>query len=277
LNLARSGDARSGAYKLRAARRGAGLVKTAVDLKGDRLLAREARWLRELEAVDELEGQVPRLVDEGLTPEGRRYLVLDVAALDAERGETRTFTRAHARFLALLGKARFRATDFEVSGCSRSLQRGLQSLEGRADPRSMALLEQAYHDCETALLYWTGPYVLAQGDFTPSNARSLGARVFVVEWGRARAEASPLEDVLHFLLAGRVRRLPEAMQRAEQFARRAWPEWPWRPQVIGALTLVYLIGALLERALAGGRLEHGDALTGAYWKHIETRSAWMPA
>jgi hypothetical protein len=47
--------------------------------------------------------------------------------------------------------------------------------------------------------------------------------------------------------------------------------------VIGALTLVYLIGALLERALAGGRLEHGDALTGAYWKHIETRSAWMPA
>ena len=40
------------------------LTKTAVDESGDRLLAREARWLRELEAVPELEGQIPRLLEE---------------------------------------------------------------------------------------------------------------------------------------------------------------------------------------------------------------------
>ena len=268
MNLELSGHA-ARAYTLQERKRGAGLVKTAVDARADRLLAREARWLRELETVSELEGQVPLLIDEGITPDGRRYLVLDVAG--AAGAETRAFTRGHARFLSLLGKARFRATDFEVSGCSHALQRALRRLEGRADQRSIALLEQAYHDCETALLYWTGPYVLAQRDFTPANVRSHGSGVFVLEWTQARAEASPLEDILHYLLAGLARRLPEAMQRAGDFARRAWPEWPWRPQVIGAFTLVYLLGAVLEGALAGG------PLIGAYWEHLKTRSAWMPA
>jgi len=252
------------AHAQRAGPRGATLVKTAVDAASDRRLAREARWLRELESVSELEGQVPTLLDEGTTPEGRRYLVLEMPhALEGSRS-TRAFTRGHARFLAVLGKARFRATDFEVSGCSRSLEGGLRRLEGRVDARRLASLEQAYHDCETALLYWTGPYVLAQGGFAPSNVRSLGARVFVLEWGEARVEASPLDDVLHYLIAGLAWRLQDAMQRAGEFARRAWPDWPWRPQVIGALTLVYLLGEVLR----------GNA---AYCEHIENRSAWMPA
>jgi len=259
------------------------LVKTAVDAQSDRRLAREARWLRELETVQELDGQVPRLIDEGISAEGRRYLVLDVppglddgtgrAALP--RGFSRggpSFSRGHASFLAILGKARFRATDFEVSGCGRWLESGLRRLDGDADRRVLATLEQAYHDCETALLYWTGPYVLAQGDFAPWNVRNLGARVFVLEWGDARAEASPLQDVLHYLLVGLARRLPDAMQRAGDFARRAYPEWPWRPQVIGAFTLVYLVGEALRRALAGG-----DAASGPCLHYIETRSAWMPA
>src|SRR6185503_9865126 len=47
-----------------AARRGRQLVKTAVNERASRLLQREARWLRELESVAELEGQVPRVLDE---------------------------------------------------------------------------------------------------------------------------------------------------------------------------------------------------------------------
>ena len=38
--------------------------------------------------------------------------------------------------------------------------------------------------CETALLYWTGPYVLSQGDFAPWNIRNLGSQLFVFDWGR---------------------------------------------------------------------------------------------
>ncbi len=269
----------------RTARHGRQLVKTAVNARAGRLLEREARWLRELESVSELEGQVPRVLDEGTDADGRSYLVLSAvpaAGRDAGRG---AFTPNHARFLASLGKARFRATDFEVSGCCQWLQRGLRRLENGATRKVRATLGQAYHDCETALLYWTGPYVLSQGDFAPWNVRDLGSQLFVCEWGNARTEASPLDDVLHYLMVQQALRsraigtaaLQAAMRRAGAFAIEAYPEWSWRPQVIGALTLVYLLGVLLERSLAIGRLDRADPVTGAYWKLVEKRSAWMPA
>jgi hypothetical protein len=270
---------------IRSTRHGRQVVKTAVDQRASRLLEREARWLRELESVQELEGQVPRLLDEGTDGDGRRYLVMSALPEEGRQASSGVFTRSHASFLASLGKARFRATDFEVSGCCQWLQRGLRQIESEATPQARATLEQAYHDCETALLYWTGPYVLSQGDFAPWNVRDLGSQLFVLEWGNARSEASPLDDVLHYLMVQQALRaralgasvLQAAMRRAGDFARDAYPEWSWRPQVIGALSLVYLLGVVLGRSLAGGRIDRSDPVTGAYWKLVEKRSAWMPA
>jgi hypothetical protein len=262
-----------------------GLVKTATDERAEKLLAREAQWLRELESVRELEGQVPRLLEEGTDPQGRRYLVMSIVPAAREKaGETRAFTPDHARFLANLGKARFRATDFEVSGCCEWLQQSLRGLQGSLDARTLATLQHAYHDCETALLYWTGPYVVAQGDFAPWNIRTLGSQLFVFDWGQARADASPLDDVLHYLMIQRAlygrpmsaRFLQAAMKRAHEFALQAYPEWSWRPPVIGALTLVYLLGVVLHHSNASRRLEQGDPVVGAYWRLLEKRSAWMP-
>jgi hypothetical protein len=262
------------------------VMKTAVDENGDRRLAREARWLRELETMTELDGQVPRLLEEGTSEEGRRYLVLssfpDASHMSA--GETRAFTGDHARFLARLGKARFRATDFELSGCGEWLQRALSRIELFASPADLATLQEAYHDCETALLYWTGPYVVAQGDFAPWNIRTLGSQLFVSDWGRARTDASPLDDVLHYLMIQRalrsrpitVRFLQSAMKRAHEFAVQAYPDWSWRPQVIGALSLVYLLGTTLQHALERRRLDRAGAVVGPYWRLLEKRSAWMP-
>ena len=259
-----------------------GLMKKASDAQADSLLAREAQWLRSLEEVPELEGHVPRVLDEGVTsPEGRRFLVISMVP---PHGETRAFTAGHARFLASLGKARFRVVDFEVSGACQWLLRALGALEALAAPKAVSALGDAYHDCETALLYWTGPYVLAQGDFAPWHIRHLGSQLFVTDWGNARAEASPLDDVLHYLMIQRAacRRplsvpiLETAMQRARDFAVQAYPEWPWRPKVIGALTLVYLLGTLLHRALAARRIDLADPVVAGYWKLLEKRSAWMP-
>lgn len=257
------------------------LVKTAADASGDRELAREAQWLRELAQVPELEGQVPRLLDEGLNEQGRRYLVMSVAP---GTGETREFTRGHERFLASLGRARFRSTDFEVSGCGEQLHRGLRELESGVPSRTFATLEAAYRECEAALLYWTGPYVLSQGDFAPWNIRTLGSQLFVYGWGSARTEASPLDDVLHYVMVQRALHgravtaafLHAAMRRARDFALLAYPEWTWRPRVIGALTLVYLLGALLHHALPDRRLDRSNPLVRSYWTLIDKRSAWMP-
>ncbi|HVL34733.1 MAG TPA: hypothetical protein VM489_03585, partial [Burkholderiales bacterium] len=239
-------------------------------------------WLRELEPVRSLERQVPRLLDEGVNAEGRRYLVMSVAH---GTGETRAFTVGHGRFLAALGRARFRSTDFEVSGCGEHLARSLRRLEGQVSGAALGMLRGAFRDCETALLYWTGPYVLSQGDFAPWNIRTLGTQLFVHEWGQARTEASPLDDVLHYFMIQRALYgravtasfLQGAMKRAHAFALAAYPEWRWRPRVIGALTLVYLLGALLHASLAAGRLDRRDRVVRSYWNLIEKRSAWMPS
>ena len=65
--------------------------------------------------------------------------------------------------------------------------------------------------------------------------------------------------------------LRRAMTRAQDFARVAYPEWSWRPRVIGALTMVYLLGVILHR---GAR--RADPVVDAYWKLLEKRTAWMP-
>ena len=121
-----------------------GLMKKASDAQADSLLAREAQWLRQLEEVAALEGQVPRVLEEGVTtPEGRRFLIISMVP---PRGETRAFTGDHARFLASLGKARFRAVDFEVSGTCQWLLRSMTELEEFAAPKAVSALGDAYHD-----------------------------------------------------------------------------------------------------------------------------------
>ena len=238
------------------------LVKTANDAGAARRLAREALWLRELGEVRSLEGQLPRLLEEGTDGAGRPYLVIGV---QPGSGETRAFTTGHARFLANLGKARFRAAEFEHAGKCQWLQRSLPDVP---------LLKESYCDCERALLYWTGPYVLSQGDFAPWNIRTFGAQLFVFDWGDAHADASPLDDVLHYLMIQRrlksVPLLRGAMSRAREFALAAYPEWSWRPQVIGALTLVYLLGVILHRGA-----NRADPVVDAYCKLLEKRSIWM--
>ena len=258
-----------------------GLVKTAADEQADLALAREAHWLRELEDVRELEGQVPRVLEEGTSALGRRYLVISMLPV---RSETRAFTDDHSRFLANLRKARLRTLEFDVSGTGQWLQRSIGKARGFASGRQVQTLEESYSDCETALLYWTGPYVLAQGDFAPWNIRNLGSQLFVTDWGHAHADASPLDDVLHYLMVQRalnarpvsVPVLRQAMKCAAEFAVQAYPEWSWRPPVVGALTLVYLLGVVLDRSLRRGSFERTDPVVDAYWKLLEKRSAWMP-
>jgi Phosphotransferase enzyme family len=247
------------------------LVKTARDAESAKRLAREALWLRELSGVRALEGQVPRLIEQGTDAAGRDYLVIDI---QPGTGETRAFTPDHARFLASLGKARFRAAEFEHAGKCQWIQRSIAGL-----PRASApLLEAAYADCEKALLYWSGPYVLSQGDFAPWNIRTFGSQLFVFDWGSAHADASPLDDVLHYLMIQRrlksVRLLRRAMGRAQEFALAAYPEWSWRWPVIGALTLVYLLGVILHR-MRNSAERAADPVVDAYWKLLEKRSIWM--
>ena len=172
------------------------------------------------------------LLEEGTTRPGRRYLVISM------RRAARRDPRLHRRPRALprqpgqgaLSRRRLRGFRHgPVAAAARSAGRGLRSR------RQMRTLEDAYDDCETALLYWTGPYVLSQGDFAPWNIRNLGSQLFVFDWGDAARRREPArrraalpDDPARAERAPVTRRAARGDERARRVRAAAYPEWSWR-------------------------------------------------
>lgn len=258
------------------------LAKIAMERRADAAVQAEAGWLRRLRQVPDLEGQVPQLLEEGTTAAGRRYLVTSIAPSTATTSE---FTVRHASFLAALRQLRMRVEDFELSVCRRHLQEALARLAPDIEPAAHAALQRAVADCEEPLVYWSGPYVASQGDFAPWNIRTLGDRIFVFDWESARPGASPLDDVLHYLLIGRAvhrRRLgaahlARAMAQARSFAMAVYPQWDWRPRVVSAFALAYLLGVILRYSTPDRRISYSHPVIRRYWRLMERRAEWMAA
>jgi hypothetical protein len=258
------------------------LAKIAMGHRADAAVQSEAGWLRAVAQVPEVDGQVPRLLGEGVTDGGRSYLVTSIAP---STSTTEKFTDGHARFLAALRNVRMRVSDFEMSGRARGLQEDFASLAPHIEDAARATLRGALADCEAALLYWSGPYVASQGDFAPWNIRIRDGRVFVFDWEAGCEGASPLDDVLHFQLIGRAvrghrvgpRQLASAVGRARAFAAESYPEWEWTPRVASALALAYLLSVILRYSVPDRRISYRHPVVSRYWNLIERRNEWMTA
>jgi hypothetical protein len=256
------------------------LSKTAMAPGADAMVRTEARWLRAMTRIEPLAAQVPRLLDESETVEGRRYLVASVAP---STRTTSAFTPAHARFLAALGRARLVTGGFETSPCARALEERLDRLRGILPELRRSALRDALADCHAGLSGYDGPLVVAQGDFAPWNMRLHGREVFVFDWEYTSEGANPLGDVLHYLLMpraagrGRIapRRFGQALRSAQAYARQAYPEWRWRAATVSALALAYLLEVLLHFSIANGRFEPRDPVMRAYWRLLRQRSSWL--
>jgi len=256
------------------------LAKIAMGYRADSAVIAEAGWLRTLGLVPEVEGQVPRLLEEGTTDGGRRYLVTSVAPTTATSD---AFTAAHAAFLASLRHVRMRVEDFEISERACELQRSFELLEPHIEDSARAELRAALADCEAPLMYWSGPYVASQGDFAPWNIRTLDGRIFVFDWESGCAGASPLDDVLHYLLIGRAVRgnalgsaqLARAMERARRFALETYPQWDWSPRVVSALALAYLLGLILRYSVPDRRISYRHPVIRRYWRLVQRRREWL--
>lgn len=261
---------------------GLALAKVAMAQSADPLVNGEARWLKELAGLRPLAGQVPRLVAEGATLSGRRYLVTTLAP---GTRQSRALTSAHLRFLAALGRARLTALSFASSPCLRHLEQALAQLEPCATPEAMAALRRALAECAMRLAGWRGPFVIAQGDFAPWNIRLHPQGIFVFDWEYARAGANPLADIFNFLLmpqaaSGRpvsVHLLVSAVRRAGALARQLYPEWEWRTPVVAALALTYLLEVIAHYCRANQCVDRADPVVGSYWSLMQGRSAWMEA
>jgi len=246
----------------------------------DNQLVVEANWLRELEAAPELENQIPRLLAEGNAPNGRRYLVTNPAPAN---GGTTAFTPAHAAFLGALGRVGWDVTNFEASPCFKYLESTLGTLHPYLAAPVRATLQAGLRHCRAHLEDWSGPFVVAHGDFAPWNIRLHGERLFVMDWEHGRAGANPLADAFNYFLISRAKSgsglgpvlLASTLRRVETVAQQLYPEWKWRARVISALGLAYLIEAFLRHAVASRGLVRTDPVMAGYLRSIDQRSAWM--
>jgi hypothetical protein len=255
------------------------VAKFALGRRADAALETEAGWLRTVGELEGFERQVPQVLEEGTIDGGHRYLVTSAAPSTAT---TEEFTPGHARFLAALREVRMRVSDFEMSARARDLQQGLAQLGPQVDEATRAQLERAISECEGPLLYWSGPYVASQGDFAPWNIRMHGDGIFVFDWEAGREGVSPLDDVLHYQLAGRAmrgrpagpRQFARAIARARQFAAETYPQWQWTPRIASALSLAYLLGEVLRHSVPARRIDLGNPVVECYWRLIEQREQW---
>ena len=259
---------------------GLAFAKVAMAQSADCRVTTEARWLKDLADVRGVADQVPRLVAEGVTRNGRRYLVTTLAP---GTGQSGTLTSAHARFLEALGRARLETLRFSASPCFRNVECMLARLESCADAEARAMLREALRECTAYLAGWNGPFVIAQGDFAPWNIRVHRDAIFVFDWEYARAGANPLADVLNFLLMPRavsgrpisIRVLTAAIREVGNRARQLYPEWRWRYPVIPALALAYLLEVILHYCLANQCVDQADPVVRTYWQLVERRNAWL--
>ncbi|MCW5604556.1 MAG: hypothetical protein KIT18_08435 [Burkholderiales bacterium] len=258
------------------------LVKMAMVRSADHKISVEAGWLKRLAGIADVADRVPRLLAEGTAANGRRYLV---STLAPDTATTDAFTPAHAGFLRALGHACLETMNFRESPCFRSLEQTLAQMESRMTHEQGMSLQAALRDCGTPLCGFSTPFVIAQGDFAPWNIRLHRQRIFVFDWEYAREGANPLADVFNYLLMRRavsghvigVRRLATVMRRAEEIAIQFYPGRKWRPQVISALLLAYLLEVLLGYSRSVRRLELRHPVIACYWDLVRRRREWMAA
>lgn len=260
---------------------GLALAKVAMAQSADPMIDVEAAWLRELAEMRGLDSQVPRLVTDGTTLAGRRYLVTTLAP---GTRQSRVLTPGHMRFLAALGHAQLEVHKFGTSPRCDELQRGLTALAFCSEAPVRAALGKALEDCAAVLRSWTGPFVIVQGDFSPWNIRVHRGAIFVFDWEYAHASGNPLADLLNHLIMPRVvsgrglgvHAFAAAVREAGERARHLYPEWTWRDPEVAALALAYLVEVILKYSLANRRVDRTDAVVGNYWQLMERRSAWLP-
>ncbi|HSC93939.1 MAG TPA: phosphotransferase [Burkholderiales bacterium] len=258
------------------------LAKIALASSADPQVRAEAGWLRTLERCPDLAGQVPRLLAEGDTADGRRYLVTNLAP---GTGTSTAFTAAHEKFLGLLARVGTETLEFGASPCCQFLDRMHGELAGSMTRGEAEQLRQATAECRHALSGYAGPFVLSQGDFAPWNIRLHPHGIFVFDWEYARFGANPLTDILHYHLIQRAAAgrsigrsfLASVLLRAWKFAQEVHSGRNWREREISALALVYLLDVLLRYCRASGGIDRADDVMKAYWSLLKRRSTWMAA
>jgi hypothetical protein len=256
------------------------LVKLALRSHANKMVQAESVWLRVLNACEQMDASVPRLIDDGRASNGNRYVAQSIVT---GKPGSHSFSDAHTDFLRRLGGIDRHVCDFQASPLRRLLHDGHAELSPSLTASRRELFDAALEECDARLQSWRGPFVISHGDFAAWNIRTAES-LCVFDWEYANAGMSPLFDPLHFQLIGpassgrglHIRELNQALAVAKQFAIATYPEFNWSARIVAAHVLAYLLHTLQFYGASRGELLEQHPVIRNFCNLIEARELWLP-
>ena len=243
------------------------------------LLDNEAAWLSRLAEVDELVGQVPRLVGSG-KEDDCAWVTQTIALGHAPRSK---FRRAQLDFLNILQKSVPQYPGADSLSMLSSMRRRLSDIGSKLAPRHVELLEEAIVGLEELLSTCDVPVVVAHRDFVPWNMRDVGGRLFVYDWEYASNGYTPTYDAFHFCLMPIVLKRPLKVRDALQTINTVVHAMTHMPGGNACVCQInrqfsaYLADLCLFYLESNGGVVGSDKVVGRYLSLMEQNDKWGAA
>lgn len=254
-------------------------AKLATSAIARQMVTREASILKELAQCQEIKDSVPRLL--GTMSLESAYLSL-LAPGPSRRGPS-SFGAEHRAFLTALAASTLRVMPFRQSEMARDLTEKLRLVQPHLSPLWWRRLTGAMDRLDTSLGDRLLPLSTAHRDFGPWNTRlDAQGRLFVFDWDGARAEMTPLYDMINFQFTGAVNASHgrEPARIAHQIIGSSRQH---APELDGALIpyffLAYVVGTALGRLVGALRRPElaADRILGPIADLLDRQDEWLPA
>lgn len=258
------------------------VVKIAMHASADNAIALEAHWLGTLGNSEQTANFLPRLLQQGTLPYGRRFLAMQALPQGLPAAQ---FGELHRDFLKVLAGHAAPLTAWNATAAYARLEQRLSIVLPLVSPQHRRLLQTAFDEIGESIGTHQLPSCLAHADFVPWNLRLTQNQLYVFDWEYAEASGNPLQDFLHFHLLPRALRrwplrtalMPKLLVQACDHANRVFGADSGVAAACGALTLHYLLDTITFYTAASGHLDLKHPVLRTYLRLLAKRAAWLPS
>ncbi len=257
------------------------VAKIALRASADEAIAQEAHWLGTLGGSQTTASFLPRLLQQGTLPCGRRFVAMQALPDGSPAAE---FGELHRNFLKVLALHASPLTPWSESQAYARLGERLNSVLPVIAPHHRHLLQSVYDEIGQQIGSRKLPTCVVHADFAPWNLRLTNNQLFVFDWEYAVENGNPLQDFLHFHLLPRALQrwplrtalMPKLLREAREYADDIFGKHNGVAEAGGALTLHYLLDTITFYTAASGNLDLKHAVLRTYMRLLAERAAWLP-
>jgi len=257
------------------------VAKIALHASADPAIEQEAHWLGMLSESPLTAPYLPRLLDHGKLPCGRRYLAM--LAVPQGRRVMR-FNHLHRNFLKVLAQQHITVKPWRESAPFLRLKQRVAAIQSLVAPEHRELIQNVFNEIENRIGDQALPACMVHSDFTPWNLGISNGKLFVFDWEYAEENGNPLQDFLHFHLMPRalqrlpmrVALMPLLIADASRHGRDTFGEHSGVLEAGGVLTLHYLLDTVTFYTEASDHLDPKHPVVRDYVRLLESRHEWLP-